>query len=158
MPVWGRLAKGTPKVSPNTIPNANTSANIMDLNLQYAAGVKTMTYWARVRSSNGRGIYNMQVTFLNVDPTEGLTSEEIQRGFYPKPSLAKHDVQLRCGCTNYRFRFDKANRFNRAGTGARFPAYHRKTNRKPNNPDNIPGFCGHLLTLIEYLQKQGFIF
>lgn len=158
MPVWRVLAKGTPEVSPGSIDNVSQLAKIENLDLRYDAGVKTLTFYGQVTSNKHFGRYNVIVTFKDVDPDEGLTEEEIQQGYKPKPSLSDHEVLVNCRCPSYRFRFDKANRSNRVGTGARFAAYHRKTDRKPNNPMNLPGFCHHLLEFVEYLQRQGFIY
>lgn len=158
MPVWRALARGTPKVSPGSINNADYGARISNLDLRYDKGVRTLTFYGEVRSSSRPIGYTVMVTFKNVEPTQNLTDEEIQQGFQPKPSLGKNEVLVRCSCTSYRFRFDKANRSHRAGTGARFAAYHRKTDRAPNNPRNLPGFCKHLLEFITYLQDNGFIY
>jgi len=157
MPVWRALARGTKKVSPGSITNASSTAMINDLDVQYMAGVKTLTFSANVSSNKHIGFYHVIITFKNVEQDDGLTDEEVMQGFKPKPTLSEHEVMINCRCPSYRFRFDKANRSNRAGTGARFPIYHRKTDRAPNNPRNLPGFCHHALELIEYLQRQGFI-
>lgn len=157
MPKWGTLAKNTPKVSPGSINNASQAARINHLDLRYDAGVKTLTFYGEVRSTNSFGGHSIILTFKNVKREDGLTKEELLAGYQPKPSLAKHEVMMRCSCMSYRFRFDKANRDHGAGTGARFRIYHRKTNRKPNNPLNLPGFCKHALEFVTYLQQQGFI-
>lgn len=158
MPVWGKLARNTPKVSPGSINNANQSARIRNLDLRYDKGVRTITFYGEVSSSHKPSSYSVMISFKGVLENDGLSDEEILQGYQPKPSLSRHEVLIRCSCPSYRFRFDKANRMNRAGTGARFPAYHRLTARKPNNPHNLPGFCKHALEFIEYLQRQGFIY
>ena len=158
MPIWRALTRGTQEVSPGSINNANSVAEISNLDLQYDIDKKTLTFMAQVNSNHHVGAYNVIITFKNVAPDDGLTDEEIMQGYKPKPSLSKHEVMINCRCPSYRFRFDKANRNNHAGTGSRFPIYHRKTDRKPNNPRNLPGFCHHALELIEYLQRQGFVY
>ena len=74
-----------------------------------------------------------------------------------KVCLNENEVMMRCSCPSYRFRFDEANRRHQAGTGARFGIYHRKSDREPNNPNNIPGACKHIIEFITYLQDRGFI-
>lgn len=157
MPVWGTLARNTPKVSPGSIDNASQASKISNLDLRYDKGVRTLTFYGTVRSTRSFHSHSVILTFKNVKPTDGLTKEEIAAGFQPKPSLDKNEVMMRCSCLSYRFRFDYANRLHGAGTGARFRTYHRKTNRKPNNPNNLAGFCKHALEFVEYLQRQGFI-
>lgn len=156
MPVWKQLAQSTPKVSPGAVSNSSKT-NISNFNLQYDSKKKIITYYGSVASSSMPGGYNVIISFLNVGPEDGLTDDEILQGFKPKPSLANNEVQVRCSCPAYRFRFDQANRSHGAGTGKKFPNYHRKTDRAPNNPNNLPGFCKHLLEFVEYLQRQGFI-
>lgn len=158
MPVWGKLARTTPKVSPGSINNVNQAVRIHVNDVRYDKGVRTLTFFGEVSSSHKPSTYSLIITFKNVNEHDGLTEEEILQGYKPKPSLSKNEVLLRCSCLSYRFRFDKANRLNNVGTGARFPSYHKLTNRKPNNPRNLPGFCKHALEFIEFLQKQGFIY
>lgn len=157
MPVWRTLAINTPKVSPGSINNASQDARISHLDLRYDAGVQTLTFYGEVRSAHSYSSHSVILTFKKVKKTDGLTQEEIEKGFKPKPSIAKHEVMMRCSCPSYRFRFDKANRSHGVGTGARFGIYRRRTNRKPNNPRNLPGFCKHALEFLEYLQQQGFV-
>lgn len=157
MPVWRTLAQGTPKVSPGTIDNISQIAHVYRLNLNYNKFAKTLTFYGEVKSAKKISAYTVIIMFKGVTETLGLTEEEIFQGYQPKPSLGKNDILVRCSCPSYRFRFDKANRLARAGTGARFGIYHRKTDRKPNNPYDIPGACKHIFEFISYLQQQGFI-
>ena len=157
MPVWKTLRSNMPKVTPSS-PNAiDLGAPVKNLNLRYMRSVKTMTFTGTVRSHEKITSYNIILTFLRVNEHENLTEEEISQGFQPKPSLADNELQVRCTCPSYRFRFDRANRDHRAGTGARFPMYVRKTNRYPNNPRNLPSFCPHVQEFINYLLERGFI-
>lgn len=158
MPIWRALARGTPKVSPGTIDNIVGNTRIYHLDLRYDEGVQTLTFYGEIRSSKHPTGYSMQIMFKGVTKTQGLTDEEIAQGYQPKPSLSKNEILVRCSCPSYRFRFDKANRSEGAGAGARFPNYHRLTNRKPNNPRNIIGGCKHTFMFIDYLQRQGFIY
>lgn len=157
MPVWRTLRSNMPKVTPSSPSKINTSAKIEGLNLNYMKGMKTMTFTGVVRSHERPVGYTMVLVFNRVDEHENLTDEEIKQGFQPKPSLSGNDLQVRCSCPSYRFRFDRANRDHGAGTGARFPVYIRKTNRRPNNPRNIPSFCPHIQEFINYLLERGFI-
>lgn len=152
---WNELLKNVPKVTPNY--NFSTSAKVHGLDVNYQLGVKTITFTGEINSFHGGGSYSIIVSFSKVEPTDGLTEEEIAQGYMPKPSLAKNDVHVRCSCPSYRFRFDKANRANRASMGKNFGNYHRLTNRAPNNPHDLPGFCYHIIEFVDYLQSQGFV-
>ncbi|MCQ2574983.1 MAG: hypothetical protein MJ156_02685 [Alphaproteobacteria bacterium] len=152
---WNELLHNIPKVTPNY--NFSASANVLNLDVHYAIGVKTLTFTGAIRSAKHSKQYSLVITFTKVEPTDGLTESEILKGYMPKPSLKEHDIQVRCSCPTYRFRFDKANRMDRVAAGARFGNYHRLTNRAPNNPHDIPGFCYHVIEFVEYLQLKGFI-
>lgn len=157
MPIYKNVVRSTPKVSPNTPNSVVSNPTITIKDVRYQAGMKTLTFTGTVRSHNRFGTYNVIITFKNVGPKDGLTDEEIMQGFKPKPTLGRNDIMGRCGCPNYRFRFDKANRLHGVGTGSRFGFYHRKTDRKPNNPLEKMGFCAHLMEFVNFLQKQGFV-
>lgn len=157
MPVYKKLLEGTRKVSPGTIHNYSTLAKCSVKEVIYDPDSKIIRFTGTVVSSTRRGKYNCIVEFLNIEPLEGLTDEEIQQGFNPKPNLADDEIRCRCNCTSYRFRADYANRRAGAGTGSRFPTWHRLTDRKSNNPDNTPCFCKHVMEFVNYLQKQGFV-
>lgn len=155
---WYPMVNGTKVVAPSTIKNVSQVQHIRDLKPNYSVGTKTLTFYAEVASQSKNSSYTTIVSFLNVDPTEGLIEEEIAQGFLPKPSLSEHDIQVRCSCSSYRFRHYAANKSHGAATGRGFPAYIRKTNRAPNNPDDISSVCKHLIELVDYLVKTNFIY
>lgn len=157
MPVWKEIVQGTPKVSPGSIDNVNQLARIDNLDLKYNELEKSLTFSGTIHSTSRPIYYEMLLKFEDVDRITGLTDDEIQQGYQPKPSLAENNVLMRCSCPSYRFRFDEANRRSGASTGARFGLYHRKTDRAPNNPNNIPGACKHLIEFVQFLQDRGFI-
>lgn len=152
---WHELLRNTPKVTPNR--NISTSGIISGLDVKYQIGVKTINFYGTIQSKHSGHKYSMIVSFNRVNPTDGLTEEEILQGYMPKPSLKDHDIQVRCSCPSYRFRFDEANRTARASSGRGFGMYHRKTDRAPNNPRDLPGLCYHLIEFVDYLKSQGFI-
>ena len=158
MVLYSNLQKGAGKVSPGSVNNVSQAVRMKVNDVKYFAGTKTETFYGEVGSSSKASSYSVLITFKGIDsPNEGLTEDEIAMGFQPKPSLSKHEIQVRCSCPSYRFRFDQANRMAKAGTGAKFGVYHRISDRKPNNPDHIPGACKHIQEFIEYLLDNGFI-
>ena len=157
MPIYKAVVRSTPKVAPKTPRVVSNNARVELTDVVYQAGVRTLTFTGSVRSHNQFGSYNVIITFKNVKPNEGLTTEEIAQGFKPKPTLGRNEILGRCGCPNYRFRFDKANRMHGVGTGSRFGFYRRRSNRKPNNPGDYMGFCAHLMEFVNFLKKQGFV-
>lgn len=152
---WNELLRNVPKVTPNYNFSANN--HIFNLNVDYKLNMKTITFTCEMRSAKHSNVYGIIVSFSKIDPTAGLTEAEILQGYMPKPTLAKDDIKVKCTCPSFRFRFDKANRISRAAAGKPFGAYHRKTNRTPNNPHDLPGLCYHIIEFVDYLQSQGFI-
>lgn len=157
MPVWRSLTVGTKKVSPATIPNTAFIADIANFNVTYNKISKKIGFYGEIRSKKRHVVYNVIVMFTNILSTQGLTPEEIEAEYKPKPSISRDHILLRCSCPSYRFRFDKANRDHFCSAGKSFPIYHRKTNRKPNNPRNLAGYCSHLNYFVSVLLKQGFV-
>ena len=156
MALYNTLLESTPKVSPKT-PDSVREPRVSGLDLNYDPKTERLTYSARVHSNSTPSNYDVLIEFSDVKQNQGLTEEEIQQGFQPKPSLNNNEVKVFCNCTNYRFRFDEPNRSNGVGTGPAFPTYVRKTNRAPNNPAQLPGVCSHIIELMNYLVTQVFI-
>lgn len=151
---WNELLRNVPKVTPNY--NFGASSNISDLDVNYDIKKQIIIFTGSVRSAKSGYKYSVKVEFVKIGPTDGLTEDEIMQGYMPKPTLAENDIKVSCNCPSYLFRFDKADRANHTGLGRSF-IYHRKTNRAPNNPHDLPGICYHLIEFVDYLHSQGFI-
>ena len=152
---WNELLHNVPRVTPNY--NFGASTRISNLDVQYNLNTLTLTFTGEVRSARKNMGYPVEIVFTGIEPTAGLTDVEVMQGYMPKPTLADDDIRVRCSCPSQRFRFDTADRQNRAAAGKPFGAYHRRTNRAPNNPHNLPGMCYHIIEFVDYLQSQGFI-
>ena len=152
---WNELLRNVPKVTPNY--NFGASTHISNLDVQYNPNTKVITFYGEVRSAKRNIGYPVMISFDKINPTDGLTEEEMMLGYKPKPTLADDDIKVRCGCPSQRFRFDIPDRENRAALGKPFRPYRRKTDRAPNNPHNLPGVCYHIIEFVDYLQSQGFL-
>lgn len=152
---YAELLNSTRKVSPTSLQEAGTRKTF-DLDLSYDQIHKVMTFTGKIAGSSGH--YEWQLDFLNVDREDNLSTLEIQEGRFPKPSLSRNDIQVFCSCNSYRFTFSEPNRLRNAKTGPSFPGFVRKTNRESRNPNQEPGLCKHLITVVEELLNEGFIF
>lgn len=76
--------------------------------------------------------------------------------YFIKPTL-EDQVMLRCSCPDMEYTFTYWNYKNKAAFGGPPKAYKRKTNRKPRNPDHLPGYCKHCSQFINYLQNEGWM-
>jgi len=66
------------------------------------------------------------------------------------------DVQVRCGCEDFRWRFAPYNHGDGSLYGNAPPMYSKKTNRPPVNPSKTPGVCKHLRKLKSELEREDF--
>ena len=64
------------------------------------------------------------------------------------------EVKVRCSCSDYTYRFSYANWKAKCQFGSKPKAYKKKTNRKPLNPDLIPGMCKHISQAQSYLKVE----
>lgn len=72
--------------------------------------------------------------------------------------LTKHNVQVRCNCLDFYFRFAYWNASKKGFYGNPFKPYRRKTQNYPSaNPRKTPGVCKHLLKTIQELKSLGIV-
>lgn len=152
---YKELLNSTRKISPTSIQEAGTRKTF-DLDLSYDEQHQIMTFTGKIAGS--RGAYDWQLDFMNVDKEENLSTLEIREQRFPKPSLSRHDIKVFCSCDSFRFTFSEPNRLRNAKTGPSFPGFVRKTDRASRNPNQQPGLCKHLITVVEELVNEGFIF
>lgn len=154
---YKKLLNNTRIVSPNSINNVRFGVRVSDFDAQYDIKGKTLLFTGLLHSPSSNNVYNVSIKFIDVDPTEGLTSFEIKKGYLPKPSMFRNDIKFNCNCLSNIFRFDYPNRFYNMALGPGFKPYRRKTNRKSNNPRNLPGMCKHIQEFMRYLKSNGFV-
>lgn len=152
---YKELLNSTRKVSPISLQEAGTRKTF-DLDLSYDERHQIMTFTGKIQGS--RGYYEWQLDFMNVGKEDNLSILEIREGRFPKPSLSRNEIKVFCSCDSFRFTFSEPNRLRNAKTGPSFPGFVRKTNRVSRNPNQQPGLCKHLITVVEELVNEGFIF
>ena len=115
----------------------------------------------------GRVLYNLMksgskiaVSSKAVGESKGKDDDVGTKIIYVEQVKANtHPVQCRCDCKDFSFRFGWADKSSKVLSGPNTYAYTRKTLPPPEgypyaNPGNHSGFCKHLFTLIELLQKR----
>ena len=122
-------------------------------------------------SAYGKKQYKPQLTFYSVDfamekdkkhpLSASIKDDDVgTKIIYVEQVKANtHPVQCRCDCKDFSFRFGWADKSSKVLSGPNTYAYTRKTLPPPEgypyaNPGNHSGFCKHLFTLIELLQKR----
>lgn len=78
--------------------------------------------------------------------------------YHSTPSLKAHEVSLKCGCTDFRFRWE----FPLYKNGALIGNFRRYTpvpgsNRGPANPKELMGMCKHLYSMVLALKDADLI-
>jgi hypothetical protein len=69
----------------------------------------------------------------------------------------ENDVYVRCECQDFYWRFNWYNADDKSLYGRRRAPYEPTGTRPPVNPDEVPGFCKHLLKLIKALEQSGLV-
>lgn len=77
--------------------------------------------------------------------------------YYARYDNAKSlDVQVRCTCEDFRWRFAPYNHGDGSLYGNPPPPYSKKTDKPPVNPMKTPGVCKHLRKLKTELEREDF--
>jgi hypothetical protein len=99
------------------------------------------------------------VTFEQEDTAQNITvqgADGKQLHFDPY-TTARSDVQVRCGCMDFYWRFANWNAKHHALTGDKPAPYVKVSNRAPVNPLQKAGTCKHLYKLVQQLQNKGIV-
>jgi hypothetical protein len=68
-----------------------------------------------------------------------------------------NDAKVRCSCLDFHWRFAVWNGQDGSLLGDSPDPYIKKTDRAPNNPDEVPGLCKHLIALVDKLRQERFL-
>lgn len=118
-----------------------------------------------VQAKSGDKTYSPVILFSNViyeeqdQPTNISFTANNKKEYHILPiQLSKHNVQVRCNCLDFYFRFAYWNASKKGFYGNPFKPYKRRTrNYPPANPNKTPGMCKHLLKTIEELKSIGLV-
>jgi hypothetical protein len=109
--------------------------------------------------------YMVHVQFFKVDfseeKVEGYKKIDIdgETWYYDVPSVRENPVNLKCSDPDFRFRFEKE-LYDNGGLIGNWRRYTRKTPPPPvgrpyANPEHLMGFCKHIWSLLDYLNRTG---
>lgn len=155
----------------NAMPGKNrqeqtASVQIRELQLvpyQGALGINSS-----VNSVNSGNSYQPQIMFLDVNyvDTEGNEAMENDpnlvtfqaadgKDYTIEPIyLSRNNCKVRCTCLDFRWRFAMYNDKDGSLFGGGPGLYQKKTQREPNNPQQVPGVCKHILKLVAELKTN----
>lgn len=99
------------------------------------------------------------VTFEQEDTPQNITIQSTDGSqLHIDPyTTARSDVQVRCGCMDFYWRFANWNAKHHALSGDKPPPYVKVTDRPPVNPLQKAGTCKHLYKLVQQLEAKGLV-
>lgn len=142
--------------------NAN-KVQIQQVNLIPSLSDKTLTVKAQTRTTNKT--YETIISFQKVQYFNegGHGRQEIQvvdgtTMFIEPVRPYKSDVQVRCGCLDFYYRFSVWDQRDKALSGDPPEPYQRRTDTHPPvNPQKVSGVCKHIISLVDYLKQERII-
>jgi hypothetical protein len=106
-----------------------------------------------------------EVTFaLEPNPLTPVRLETRVRGRGPRTIIYaeqmsddRHPVQIRCECSDFRFAWMHALKLKDSLYGTEIPYVRKTTTRPPRNPQDIPGYCKHILDYLDVLKERNIL-
>lgn len=133
---------------------------LSDMQINAALGVKTLRFVSNIIGSTGTD-YKVTIQFNNVDYESKEHTFKDKSGkthSIAKLTMKDHDVLVRCQCLDFYFRFGYYNHLDKSIFGPKPKKYERKTDWfPPVNPDEVPGFCKHVIKTVNEIISQGFM-
>lgn len=160
------LEQNTTKFTPITRKRQHAVDEIRITTLETLpyVGMKTLRITA-IASSSGKN-YTPKLLFTKVEYQGESTNENITftgkdgNEYNMTPiNLADSNVQVRCDCMDFYWRFASYNAKDKSLVGGAPKPYQRVpgSNRGPSNPQQIPGLCKHLIATIKALKQAGMV-
>jgi hypothetical protein len=157
---YAELEQGTIKGFPRTTKRQHATDPVRVVQLQLVPFTKTNDLKVTTVINSSGKKYDNTILFKDVvyedsDQDDNVTftaSDGEEYNIEPIP-LSGSEIQVTCNCLDFRWRFSLWNADDKSLYGKNPPPYRKKTNRPPNNPDQTPGVCKHLIKSIEALKQ-----
>jgi hypothetical protein len=142
---------------PNTTKRQHVihEINIDNINFIPFAGMKTLLVKATAKSKDKE--YIPIILFKNINyydsPTEGtvIIKKNNKNYYFKKPSIKENDVNIRCNCRDFEFRFNFYNHVDESLYGRKRAKYIGQ-GLFNINPQKMPGMCKHIMALIKNIE------
>jgi len=129
---------------------------IGNVNMTPYVGVRTLFVRATARNEDRQ--YSPMILFTGVNYNEEGPIQIEYNGrpyqFNP-PSIEDSDVRVRCGCGDFKWRFNYYDHVDQSLYGRVRAPYEGQG--APANPQEMPGMCKHLMKLAQILREEGLI-
>ncbi len=152
---------------PNTKKRQHATNEVRVSNLTYTpfTNQKVLRIEGHTNSNSGN-TYNQFIDLHNVNYEYGGNENNVpiestdNHEYYIQPiELNTTNVKVFCECSDYQHRFANFNIANQCHIGPPPAKYVRKPDSKrgPVNPLRVPGFCKHLIRIVNNLKTDGLL-
>lgn len=130
---------------------------ITEMNWTPFLGTKTLL--VRGTAESGEKVYNTVVLFKDVVYGSGIPLVATDGRLYHLEQLMvdKNDVLVRCNCDDYRWRFQHWNHVDRSLYGADRKPYEGTGTGLKANPDEVAGFCKHIIRTLTAIRDSNIL-
>lgn len=149
---------------PNTTRRQHAVGEVFMIGVEYVPNPQQSTLQINGQCRSHGHMYRPVIIFANVeyhpDHVQGSVTVSNPNGsrIHVTPVQTSQNVQVRCTCLDFYFRFSHYNDGDNSLAGPPMPPYQRKTtDRPPANPAQVPGLCRHLIKLVDSMKTTGLI-
>lgn len=150
---------------PNTRKRQHVTHEVTVVSTEYIPYIGTKMLHVRTHTNSNGHEYHQAIQFNNVvfekddSPTNITIQDNTGVDFHIQPiKLNNINVKVRCNCLDFYYRFATWNFGDKSIVGPKPKPYIKTTNRPPVNPDQVPGFCKHLIRVVEDMEKEGLLY
>lgn len=161
---YAELERNTLNFEPDSDKRENVVGAVQVTGLELLPYVPNGALEAQAEINSGGNKYQSIIFFRGVDFQDEDTPQNVSftgadgQEYHCQPiSLHQHNVQVRCTCLDFRWRFSIYNQKDGSLYGEGPGVYIPKTNRPPNNRKGVPGLCKHLIKVAVELQQTGLV-
>lgn len=141
-------------------PRQQSAGKVQLAHVQYIPAVNDGVLIVKADTRSSDKSYETTIQFVNVkyvggDAPYAVPLQANGQEISIMPIRAnQNDVQVHCTCMDFYWRFAMYNNKNKSLIGEPPAPYVKKTDRAPNNPDQVPGACKHLMRLANQLRME----
>ena len=152
------LFQSTVDAFPYTTKRQHSTDTIKITKMSWTPFVGLKTLYVKGLAQNEGREYTPAILFKNVKYGEGVELLASDNKNYRLEKLTLNgDVLVRCGCGDFRWRFNYYDFLDHSLYGKKAKKYEAKYRPGSANPEEMPGMCKHLLKLIKILKSSEII-
>lgn len=150
---------------PNTKRRQHVTEEITinDLSWLPYKGVKTLYVKGHTVNSSNDHRHDPIILFKKVKYYDNQTDNSIKLNdkngkiFFMEPLDDSNHVALRCGCEDFKWRFNYTDQLDKSLYGRVRSKYDAFSNPGSSNPKMMPGVCKHLMKMAQKMQDLGIL-